>query len=317
MNGLRGLRPAALTVALSCCLAGQAVAQEGGVVPDGARCDKPQAPGTVAHTLRSGNLDREFLMVVPERYDGTTPLPTVLAFHGSGSGPEEQLALSGLAAAAEERGLLVLAPRATAPWPSGGTTWNVPPEPEQPDDVEFVTALIGEAAQYVCLDSARVYASGFSGGARLSSQLGCDLADRIAAIGAVGGLRHPAQCAPARPVPIVAFHGTADPINPYPGGGPAYRGHGVEDALQSWAEQRTQEPRSQEALTETVTLIRYGDDEADLLLYRLERVGHVWPGTSLELPVERLGPMSGEIDATRIMLDFFRRYALPSASRAK
>jgi polyhydroxybutyrate depolymerase len=312
MTSARMCVVAALAAASSWCFALDAIAQQGERAASSGGCGKPHPAGTTVYTLRSGNLDREFLLVVPQHYDGTTPLPAVLALHGSGSGPQEQLALSGLAAAAEERGFLVLAPQAATAWPTGGFTWNVPPDPAQPDDVAFVAALIDEAAEHVCLDASRVYASGFSGGARLASELGCALADRIAAIGAVGGLRHPSSCSPPRAVPIVAFHGTADPINPYAGGGPVYWGESVDEVLRGWASQYGAESPVQAALSITVTRIVYaGSGEEDLVFYRLEGVGHVWPGTSLDLPVERLGPMSDEIDATRIMLDFFERHSLP------
>jgi hypothetical protein len=56
----------------------------------------------------------------------------------------------------------------------------------------------------------RIYAIGFSSGARMSSRLACDLSDRMAAIGPVGGLRYPEDCAPTRPVPVIAFHGKRD-----------------------------------------------------------------------------------------------------------
>ena len=59
-------------------------------------------------------------------------------------------------------------------------------------------------------------------------------ADEVAAVAAVAGLRSP-EVRPARPVPIVAFHGLADRINPYLGGrGDRWR-ESVPEAAAAWA----------------------------------------------------------------------------------
>lgn len=50
--------------------------------------------------------------------------------------------------------------------------------------------------------------------------LSCTLSHRIAAIGAVSAAQSLpfSWCADSTPVPMIAFHGTADPIVPYNGG---------------------------------------------------------------------------------------------------
>jgi poly(3-hydroxybutyrate) depolymerase len=45
-------------------------------------------------TIQSGQDERKFLLYVPDVYDGTTPVPLVLNFHGRGSNPSAQLAYS-------------------------------------------------------------------------------------------------------------------------------------------------------------------------------------------------------------------------------
>src|SRR6266404_291995 len=51
----------------------------------------------------------------------------------------------------------------------------------RPDDVAYVGDVIDDVAAQLCTDKTRVYATGFSGGARMSSLLGCMLNGRIAA----------------------------------------------------------------------------------------------------------------------------------------
>ncbi len=92
------------------------------------------------------------------------------------------------------------------------------------------------AAATVCVDATRVYASGFSGGGRMSSQLGCKLPEMITAISPVAGVRWPSPC-PGRTVPMIAIHGLADTTNAYAGEGPTHPrwNESVEDAVLGWA----------------------------------------------------------------------------------
>ena len=96
---------------------------------------------------------------------------------------------------------------------------------------------IDHVSAQACVDASHIYATGFSGGARMSSLLGCGLGARLAAIAPVSGLRAPAATCPARPIPVITFHGLADPENPYEGHVPG-RAAWVEsgpDALRDWA----------------------------------------------------------------------------------
>jgi len=48
--------------------------------------------------------------------------------------------------------------------------------------------------------------------------LACELSDKIAAIAPTGAQGTLEVCAPKRKVPVLYFHGTADPCSPYQGG---------------------------------------------------------------------------------------------------
>jgi len=90
------------------------------------------------------------------------------------------------------------------------------------DDVAFLTGLPATLEQRFCIDRTRVYATGFSGGARTASQLACDASTVFAAVAPVSGLPRPTPCPAPRAVPIVAFHGPADPVDPFAGNGQPY-----------------------------------------------------------------------------------------------
>lgn len=82
----------------------------------------------------------------------------------------------------------------------------------------------------------------------MASWLACVSADRFAAIAPVVGLRagnptpgdpqkpDPATCRPDRPIPVIAFAGDKDTVNPIQGGGTAYWQYTMHAAEQRWAE---------------------------------------------------------------------------------
>src|SRR5690349_18796236 len=53
------------------------------------------------------------------------------------------------------------------------------------DDVGLVGAILDRLETEMCVDTARIYSTGFSNGGFLSHRLGCELSDRIAAIAPV------------------------------------------------------------------------------------------------------------------------------------
>src|SRR5258705_7992627 len=169
-------------------------------------CDLPQASGVSSQELMSGQRPRVYRLFVPPGYDGHQRLPLVLDLHGSGGSSAGQASNSGLEmVSASERFIVATLDAVDA-------RWNVPIQNGRPDDVAYVSDVIDHVAARVCTDVARVYATGFSGDARMTSLLACRLGARIAAIAPVSGLRYPGPCN-GRPVPVLTFHGLADPPN--------------------------------------------------------------------------------------------------------
>ncbi len=192
---------------------------------------------------------------LPADGTGSAPLPLVLLLHGSGSSGAAMLKDSGLAATADRHGFLLVAPDGGIAH-DRGHVWNIPgvptvagtiPGPDAPDDVAFIGAMIDRLVRAGCVDPARVYATGLSGGGRMTSWLGCVATRRFAAIAPVVGLRagnplatdparpDPASCRPAAPLPVIAFAGDADRTNPIQGGGAKYWSYTMHAAEQRWA----------------------------------------------------------------------------------
>jgi polyhydroxybutyrate depolymerase len=152
----------------------------------------------------------------------------------------------------------------------------------------------------------------------VSDVLACTLADRIAAIGGVSGayLFPRDECRPPRAVPVIAFHGTGDPIVPYLGGESASFHEPFPPVTEwgaGWAA-RNGCAEKPESLPQTgeVTGIRYSGcrGDAEVILYTVHGGGHAWPGGE-PLPEWLVGRTTQDIDATAVMWEFFLRHPLP------
>ena len=258
-------------------------------------CNLPHASGVVQERLVSGQRPRAYRLFVPPGYDARSRLPLVLDLHGSGGTAAGQARNSGFEIVAARTGFAV------ATLEADGARWNVPVAAERPDDVAYVSDVIDHVAARLCVDAARVYATGFSGGARMSSLLGCKLNARIAAIAPVSGLRWPASCE-GNPVPVLTFHGLADTQNPYDGKAPD-RGaewmESVPDALAGWARHNRCDPKVVlEDPPGPLSTMRYAgcQGDADVRMIRIDGLGHSWARE--------------EIDTTAAIWRFFSQHAL-------
>jgi polyhydroxybutyrate depolymerase len=295
-----------------------ACASDGGTASDSdrrsaSRCNRPRANGRTEATLSSGGVPRRFLVYVPSSYDGTERMPLVVALHGSLLTADAQLEMSDLEQTAGTGGFLVVAPQAANEPPE----WNIPGVPSftgevlegAPDDIRFIGDLLDRLIKQFCVDDRRIYATGYSGGARFASQLACDLADRIAAIAPVAGIRYPDDCEATRPVPVIAFHGTADTQNPYEGGGPEYWGYGVQEAVGRWVHHNRCTSESVRPHAPAVTVQEWDKcaSNSNVVLFAIDGGGHLWPkkGGGAE--------SGGEgVDASGELWKFFTKHSLPA-----
>ena len=258
-------------------------------------CDLPHGPGVSSQQLVSGERQRAYRLFVPSGYDGHLRVPLVLDLHGSGDTSAGQARYSGFEILGASERFIV------ATLDAEGGRWNVPVQDTRTDDVVYVRDVIAHVAARVCTDEMRVYATGFSGGGRMTSLLGCQLGSRIAAIAPVSGLRFHEPCS-GRPVPVLTFHGLADPQNPYDGHA-AGRGaewlESVPDALAGWA--RHNSCTGNVVLDDPagpLSTMRYDGcgDGTETRMIRIDGLGHTWT--------------KKEVDTTGVMWQFFKRHRL-------
>lgn len=257
---------------------------------------------------------RGYRVHVPARNDATRPAPLVISLHGAGGWPALQEATSGWNAVADREGIIVAYPSAA----SGRSprVWHG----DAAADTAFIAALIDTLARDHAIDLTRVYVDGLSNGGDMAFALSCTLADRIAAVGMVAAahLLPLSRCADRRPMPAIAFHGTADPIVPYRGGTSWLVRTPLPDIptwTAAWADRNRCAPTPVASRPAAdVARIEYVNcaGNAAVVLYTISGGGHSWPGGQA-LPGWLVGSTSHAVDATSEMWAFFRarRLAAP------
>jgi polyhydroxybutyrate depolymerase len=334
----RGSPPALVGVAVvtaliaGCAVGGHAAATQPvpvsgtlATASGGSGCGQRATQGSAMYSLQSGGHTRQVIVHVPAHYTGKTKVPLVLNLHGSESTAQAQELFSGMDATSDADGFIVAYPQALIP-AGGGYDWNIPgvpllggqnPPANAASDVSFLTSLVTVLAARYCVDPSRVYATGMSGGGRMASQLGCDASQTIAAVAPVAGLRFPSPCPAARPVPVIAFHGTADAVDPFQGNGQPYWTYSVPTAAQRWAVKDGCQASSPHIVRNTSYLLTEYQgcaSNAAVELYAVGGEGHEWPGgPAMPASITKaLGPQSGAVDANSAMWAFFQAHPLPA-----
>jgi polyhydroxybutyrate depolymerase len=278
------------------------------------------------HTLTIAGEERWYLLTTPNAHDGTTPLPLVVELHGLAEGAAIAAQMSQLDTIGEREGFVMAYPNGSG----SPVRWDQHLDSSPNHDFELISTLLDTLGDELCIDEARVYATGLSYGAIMSSALACAMPDRFAAIAPVAGVEHPDACAPDQPVPVLAFHGTADPIllfnggvgdltaalsggSPAPPSTPAdVDGPGYPAAVKAWAKANgcgdaTDERRSAHVIERTYDC----DPNAEVRFFIVEGGGHSWPGSAFSAAIAKVvGPTTDELDASEEIWSFFSRHAL-------
>jgi polyhydroxybutyrate depolymerase len=268
-------------------------------------------------TIISSGQKREYLLYVPKGYDRAKPVPLVITLHTSMSWDRSAMAISQWNLVAEENGFIVVYPQGTG---FGPKSWEMTGSetPSHMPDVIFISQLIDKLETSFNIDNARIYANGMSNGGGMAFVLSCTLSDRIAAVGMVSAGLDPGWnwCTDDRPVPVIAFHGTADPVCLYNGGWSKLAGTtfpSVPGFMANWSRRNHCGPNPIEStIAADVTRLQYTDcaDNAGVVLYTIKGEGHQWPGGKRVAAEWMLGRYSQSIDATRQMWAFFREHQL-------
>ena len=263
----------------------------------------------------SSGEQRDYLLYVPRSYDRRTPTPLVISMHGAGLWGAAERETSKWNDLADKEGFIVVYPSGVGG--KGVRIWRAEPGPGLMKDVRFISELIDTLKTSYNIDSTRIYANGLSNGGGMSFALSCTLSNRIAAVGLVAAAQTlPWRwCTDHRAVPMIAFHGTADPEVPYNGGSSWVSPRPFPSTPKwaaNWAQKNGCLPDPIEStVAADVTRRAYTGcaGDADVVLYTVEGGGHTWPGGT-PLPEWFVGRTTRSIDATRLMWAFFLDHPL-------
>ena len=173
----------------------------------------------ITETLFFDGQDREYIIYVPEIYDGTLDVPVLFSFHGGGGYASDFIQTNDMRPLADTANFIAVYPQGAID-PEGGTTSWIHKAPTDHDDIFFVEAIIEAISLEYSIDQSRIYACGYSEGAILSYELGCRLNSKIAAFAAVSGsmledyyrndIYGWGPCSPVHPTGMMLIPGTVD-----------------------------------------------------------------------------------------------------------
>jgi polyhydroxybutyrate depolymerase len=294
--------------------------------PASAQPRRPPPAPDERRTVDVGNSTRSYYVHFPAG-SRAAPWPLVLLLHPAGSGAKEAMETLRWAESSDENGFILVGLEARTPsaWLSAAfglnpRVWNSgDPGVQQEnilasDDVAYANAVLDQLMRRYTLDTARIYAVGFSSGGGMAQRLALELPGRFAAVASVGALR--AQAAPARkPLSVMLVYGKLDPVTPYDGGtrhtpwGDTPNMPPVAATVSAWVRDLHCAPQAQtrqpdpQVLRETWS----GCDEGtEVQAVTLADTGHHWPGGLPDRfkPAET-GPVGQSFDATAEIWSFF------------
>jgi polyhydroxybutyrate depolymerase len=258
---------------------------------------------------------RDYLLYVPRSYDRSKPTPLVISMHGAGLWGAAQRETSQWNNLADSERFIVVYPSGVGG--KGVRIWRAEPGAGLMKDVRFISELIDTLRAAYNIDSTRIYANGLSNGGGMSFVLSCTLSDRIAAVGMVAAAQTLpwSWCTEHRAVPMIAFHGTADPEIPY-NGGSSWISPRPFPSTPRWAANWARRNRCganpvESTVAADVTRRAYTNcaDDAAVVLYTIQGGGHTWPGGT-PLPKWFVGRTTRSINATSLMWSFFGEHPL-------
>lgn len=299
---------------------------------DGCTSKTPVSPGETKVTLpgTDARVDRWYLQhLPPAAASGTTPLPVVVDIHGYIEGAVVHTNMTQMGAYGDEQGFITIFPNGPGPIAHWDTRLGSA-------DLEWFGTLFDNIESTLCVDTNRIFVSGLSNGAEMTSSVACTYSDRVASVAPVAGIQIPAGCTFTRPVPVLTIHGTEDPYFPIAGGlGPAAEAlpssyhegtigeHPGDPSLAEhkalpvvtadWAKRNgcTGAPKQDEVASD-VTLFSYPcPADASVEFYRVDGGGHAWPGSRFSASAEATtGRTTFSIDANEIIGKFFETHPL-------
>ena len=322
-----------MTSAAGSGAAGAAGAMMPATAGTGAGADCGARSGMRGKTSRSvmvSGSKRTFIAYLPEMADPATPLPFVYVFHGANQTGQNLYDMTEYAKLADSEGIAVVFPDgqgvSSATGLSSLTPWNVSDglllcglgtlvSNPNPVDFAFMDAMKADVRQDQCLDDKHVYSTGFSMGGYFTHRVACDRPELRAAAPHSGGTLGDLSECKTEHMPIIIFHGTADPLIAANCDDPMLPADpGFTASATLWAKKNGCKPtfksipaNGQSGSNGTCYLYDDCPAEAQVEMCSFQDMPHAWAGA----PVcpSCIGEASTYASATKLEWEFFKKYA--------
>ena len=185
-----------------------------------AGCGKAPALMSGEHNIQTRGMNRNYILKVPDNYDGNRGYRLIFAFHWYGGtaaqvasgGPDgDPWAYYGLKQLSNNSAVLVAPQGIGNGWPNPGG-----------QDVAFVDDMIGQIESNLCIDRTQLFSLGFSYGGSMTYELACERASVFRAVAVYSGGVLSGCDGGNQPIAYMGIHGIGDPVLAI-GGGRAMR----------------------------------------------------------------------------------------------
>ncbi len=154
--------------------------------------------------------DRSYHVRLPDDWDGITPMPVMLHFHGWARQGTLIVQHGRIAGATRTRSVLLLAPNGRR---RSWDFWNA-----GSDDVTFARAVLEDVAKRYPIDRDNLFVSGYSFGSAMAWRFVCEDGADVRALFAVSGTLNQDEDCETAPRDIRHVHGTIDTVMDFPFG---------------------------------------------------------------------------------------------------
>ena len=257
---------------------------------------------TNAQAIVHDGIDREYILYVPNSYDGTSSVPLMLNFHGFGGSASQFMQEADMRSLAEANTFILVYPQGSCL--DGSSHWNPCPiggdNKSTADDVGFIESIISEISSQYTIDMERIYAAGYSNGGMMAYGLANYKSDLIAAVASVSGTMLNCTGPTSHPMPVVHLHGTSDGVVSYNG---SNDWNSVQSTLEYWTSfnNTISTPTIDTDNTGGMTIEHYsyeqGDNAVSVEHYKYIGGDHVWFNE----------PYQGQ-NASELVWNFMSRY---------
>lgn len=183
-------------------------------------------------SIQAAGMDRRYILRVPDNYDNTHPYKLIFAWHQL-DGNDVQMYANGyyhLLPLSDDSAIFVAPngqkngqPCTSTSNGDGGCGWPN----TNGSDIALADAVLAELEANFCIDTNRIFATGWSYGGSMSYKHACErglggskdgVEGYVRGIAVYSGAQLSGQCTPATPVAYYGSHGTSDNVLNYDGG---------------------------------------------------------------------------------------------------